>query len=84
MTIKLEGLTPHQHRLLDRLWSMNTLDEVDQWMSTLGEPDQLLAQSLAHLLLLEQLDTIFLEQIPDCSQARAIIDRISRSAHGPG
>ena len=77
MTIKLEGLTPHQHRLLDRLWSMNTLDEVDQWMSTLGEPDQLLAQSLAHLLLLEQLDTILLEQIQDYSEARSVLERIA-------
>ena len=75
--IRIDGLTKHQHTILDRLWSMNTLDEVDEWMSTLPESDQQLAQSLAHLLLLEQLDTILLEQIQDYSEARSVLDSIA-------
>ena len=77
MTIKIDGLNSHQHRILDRLWSMNTLDEVEEWMSTLPESDQRLASSLAHLLLLEQLDMILLEQIQDYSEARSVLDHIA-------
>jgi hypothetical protein len=77
MTIKIHGLTAHQHTILDRLWSMNTLDEVEEWMSTLPESDQQLASSLSHLLLLEQLDIILLEQIKDYSEARSVLERIA-------
>lgn len=73
--IRISGLTQHEHTILDRLWTTESLEDAEEWMSTLSESDQLLAQSLAQLLILEHLDTILDEQFSDCTDAKDILAR---------
>ena len=73
--IQISGLTQHEHEILDRLWTTDSLEDAEEWMSSLSESDQLLAQSLAQLLILEHLDTILDEQFSDCADAKNILAR---------
>lgn len=73
--IQINGLTAHQHELLNKLWTTDSLEAVEEWMSGLSEDDQLLAQSLSQLLILENIDSIQNEHFADCSYAQAVLGR---------
>ena len=77
--IEINGLTGYQQRILDRLWSFNSREDVEEWMSTLSESDQLLAQSLAQLLTIEYLDVVINEQFTDYAEVRTILHEIFNS-----
>jgi hypothetical protein len=77
--IEINGLTGYQQRMLDRLWSFNSREDVEEWMSTLSESDQLLAQSLAQLLTIEYLDVVINEQFTDYREDRTILHEIFNS-----
>jgi hypothetical protein len=77
--IEINGLTGYQQRMLDRLWSFNSREDVEEWMSTLSESDQLLAQSLAQLLTIEYLDVVINEQFTDYAEVRTILHEIFNS-----
>jgi hypothetical protein len=50
-------------------------------MATLEESDQVLAQSLAQLLILEQLDQIQSDNFSECDDARTLLERIGNKNH---
>ena len=77
--IEIYGLTLYQQGMLDRLWSINSREEIDEWMSTLSESDQLMAQSLAELLTIEYLDAVINEQFTDYREVRDILHEIFNS-----
>ena len=54
--IELQGLTEHQCELLDIIWSIDSMPEVEAWIETLGEQDQQECHSLIELLAIEILD----------------------------
>lgn len=54
--IKIDGLTKHQRELLDKMWSMDTLDEVREWQWSLSDQDQLLVESLIEVVGLAYID----------------------------
>jgi hypothetical protein len=77
--IEIYGLTLYQQGMLDRLWSINSREEIEEWMSTLSESDQLMAQSLAELLTIEYLDAVINEQFTDYREVRDILHEIFNS-----
>jgi hypothetical protein len=77
--IEIYGLTLYQQGMLDRLWSINSREEIEEWMSTLSESDQLMAQSLAELLTIEYLDVVINEQFTDYGEVRDILHKIFNS-----
>lgn len=77
--IEINGLTLYQREILDRLWSLNTQAEVEEWMSSLTESDQRLVQSLAELLTIEYLDRVINEQFTDYEETRTILHEIFNS-----
>lgn len=55
--IELHGLTEHQVELLDIIWNLDSMPEVEEWIETLSDRDQLECQSLIQLLAIEIMDS---------------------------
>jgi hypothetical protein len=55
--IELHGLTEHQVELLDIIWNIDSMPEVEEWIATLSDSDQMECHSLIELLAIEILDT---------------------------
>jgi hypothetical protein len=54
--IELVGLSTRQVELLEVLWDLDSVNEVQDFLSTLDENDQLECQTLMELLRLELMD----------------------------
>jgi hypothetical protein len=54
--IKIHNLTPHQKKMLDKMWNLKSIKEYDDWGKTLGKEDQMLKKSLEQLLVVALLD----------------------------
>ena len=54
--IQIEKLTPYQCEMLDTMWEMQTESEYFEWYELLDREDQLLAESLQCLIILESLE----------------------------
>ena len=54
--IQIEKLTPYQCEMLDTMWEMETESEYFEWYELLDREDQLLAESLQCLIILESLE----------------------------
>ncbi len=74
--MKIGGLTPHQTRMLDKLWSINSHDELDNWIVTLDQSDQVLASSLAKLLILQYIDDTIDSGPQDFSEVNQTLSKI--------
>jgi hypothetical protein len=55
--IELHGLTEHQVELLDIIWNIDSMPEVEEWVATLSDRDQMECHSLIELLAIEILDS---------------------------
>lgn len=73
--ITLSGLTEKQVELLEVIWSIESMAEVEEWMNTLSESDRQLTESLIELLDLELLDAQ-IKLSAKFPQASKIIKRI--------
>ena len=51
MKIRIEGLTTRQTEMLDMLWSMDTTDEVIEWLATLSESEFKMAVTLQEMII---------------------------------
>lgn len=71
--IRLEGLTPLQVELADRIWQMNTQQEIAEW---LGELPRNLRQQAVSLLYLITVECIDQDPIENFDQAQAVIERV--------
>ena len=71
--IRLEGLTPLQVELADRIWQMNTQEEIAEW---LGELPQSLRQQALSLLYLITVECIDQDPIENFDLAQAVIERV--------
>jgi hypothetical protein len=49
--IRIDGLTAHQIKVVDKLWSMDTHDEVTEWISSLSSAEQKEAITLQQMIL---------------------------------
>jgi len=54
--IQIEKLTPYQCEMLDTMWEMETESEYFAWYELLDREDQLLAESLQCLIILESME----------------------------
>jgi hypothetical protein len=71
--MRLEGLTERQVELLDTMWSIEEFNELEAWMATLTRAEQLEAENLQRLVILETLEEL-LEQ-DKYPEANMVIDR---------
>jgi hypothetical protein len=54
--MRISNLTPYQVELLDAMWACDTLEDYEAFYQTLDSEDQLLADNLQRLLIIESLD----------------------------
>ena len=65
--ISLNKLTAEQAEMLDTLWSLQNLADVEAWQSTLSLAELEMSETLMRLVILETVDEIFAD---DVSEAR--------------
>ena len=54
--IEINNLTPYQVEMLDHMWTLETMEEFDDWYSLLDEEDRQLADSLQTMVILASVD----------------------------
>jgi hypothetical protein len=70
--ITLTNLTAEQVEMLEILWNLTDLSEVEQFQSTLSDSELDLCETLIRLIILETVDDIVCE---DLSQAQAVLKK---------
>ena len=55
--ISIDGLTEHQVRLLDKMWSIDGYDEYTEWKEELKENTRKIVEVLESLIIAAELDT---------------------------
>lgn len=68
--ITLQGLTPLQVELAQKIWSINDQATLHEWLATLPQSLRQQAQSLLYLITVECIDQ---DPIQDYSLAQAVI-----------
>jgi hypothetical protein len=71
--MKIEGLTPLQHEILDRIWSMDSQEQVMAWFETLPRNLRQTAHAMLMMVVIEMIDE---QPCEDLDLARAVIDRV--------
>jgi|LakMenEpi03Aug12_release.lakeMendotaPanAssembly.Ray.scaffolds.fasta_scaffold1065954_2 hypothetical protein len=70
--ITLTNLTPHQVDLLDHMWNLESMQEVEEWQSTLSASDRVMSDTLMRMVLHEVVEDLVVE---DLSLAREYLTR---------
>lgn len=73
--INISGLTSLQVELCDHIWSLNTQEEVVEWLSTLPKSLRIEATMMMQMIIAEVIDNA---EVEDLSVAKAVIDRIKQ------
>jgi hypothetical protein len=71
--MKIEGLTPLQHEILDRIWSMDSKEQVMAWFETLPRNLRQTAHAMLMMVVIEMIDE---EPCEDLRLAQMVIDRV--------
>lgn len=72
--MRIDNLTTYQVELLDAMWACDTMEEYDAFYATLDEEDQLLADNLQRLVIMEALDEDMAAQT-DFPEANKLLDQ---------
>jgi hypothetical protein len=73
MSIEIPGLSPRQIDLANRIWSMDSMEEVVAFFDTLPQRAKIDAYIVYQMILLAWQDE---EPVGDCVEARAVIDHV--------
>ena len=75
--IKIYGVNRQQQEILETLWNMESLEDIDDWVDELNEHKQQQVRLMQELLMLAAMDEL-VETEADCREANRIIARIQR------
>ena len=67
--IHIENLTPYQVEMLDIMWAIDQESEFFEWYNNLDREDQIMADGLMRLLVLEMRE----EDLGDMREAQAVL-----------
>jgi hypothetical protein len=70
--MQIQGLTEEQVEMLDFMWSLDSLEEFEEWKSGLDRREQLLADTLQRMVLMATLDDV-LEDITKFPEAKQLL-----------
>lgn len=62
-SLTINNLTQRQVELLDHMWELETMEEVEQWMVSLSARDQLTSQSLMQMVMHEMVEELMVEDL---------------------
>ena len=71
--IELTGLSPLQRELADRMWQMDSIDEIVAWVNAMPRSVALQAYIVMQMIIAAEIDRV---AESDVSMAAAVIDRI--------
>jgi len=71
--IQIHNLTEYQVEMLDHMWSLETLEEYEEWYNLLDEEDQTLAESLQEMIILAEMDNL----MEDCKDAKEVLKKFA-------
>ena len=71
--IQIENLTEYQVEMLDHMWSLDSLEEYEEWYDLLDEEDQSLADSLQQMIILAEMDNL----MGDCNDAKQLLKKFA-------
>ena len=71
--IELTGLSPLQRELADRMWQMDSIDEIVAWVNSMPRSVALQAYIVMQMTIAAEIDRV---AESDVSRAAALIDRI--------
>ena len=74
MTIRLEGLTPLQVEICDRIWGMESQEEVLEWFNALPRSLQVTAHAMLNLIVAELIDQEISKK-SDLSDVRELLEQ---------
>lgn len=68
--MQIQGLTEEQVEMLDFMWTLDSMEEFDEWKAGLDRREQLMADSLQKMVLMAALDDVLEEEIsfPEANQ----------------
>ncbi len=67
--ITINNLTPYQVEMLDHMWSLETEEEFFEWYNLLDEEDQILADGLQQMIILESMEEVLDNDYKDAKEA---------------
>ena len=73
MSISIPGLSPRQIELANRIWAMESMDEIVAFFDTLPMRAKIDAYVVYNMILWAWQDE---EPVGDCAEAQAVIDRV--------
>ena len=71
--IQIENLTEYQVEMLEHMWSLESVEEYEEWYDLLDEEDQQLADSLQQMIILAQMDNL----MGDCKDAKQLLKKFA-------
>ena len=71
--IELTGLSPLQRELADRMWQMDSMDEIVAWVNSMPRSVALQAYIVMQMIIAAEIDR---QAEDDVSMAAALIERI--------
>ena len=71
--IQIDGLTPLQMEILERIWSMDSQAEVMTWFDTLPRNLRQTAHAMLMMVVIEMIDE---EPCDDLELAQVVIERV--------
>jgi uncharacterized protein YukE len=71
--IQIENLTEYQVEMLDHMWSLDSLEEYEEWYDLLDEEDKQLADSLQQMIILAEMDDL----MGDCKDAKEALKKFA-------
>ena len=63
----INGLTPEEVQMLDMMWSIESVEDMEDWVASLNREERLLVYRLRMLLLAEIIDQ---DNVQDLSMAK--------------
>ena len=75
----IEGLSPRQLELLEIMWDMEELEEMEAWKDKLSPRDQRMVDQLIRMVLVETFDQFFMQE-SEFPEADTVIQRIMKES----
>jgi predicted transcriptional regulator len=72
--ITINGLTARQKEMLEIMWNMEELEEVEEWISTLSLKEQKMCELLMQVVVLESYEDLL--EVTSTKEANDLINRI--------
>jgi len=68
--MQIQGLTEEQVEMLDFMWTLDSMEEFEEWKSGLDRRERLMADSLQKMVLMAALDDVLEEEtkFPEAKQ----------------